>query len=222
MTSGSSSSPSTRRRSTTWRRRLTSLYSDGRLRPRPLSAAWTMTSATRSKLAFNDPADPVRILVATDAASEGLNLQETARTLLHLRRPVEPVAARAAQRPPRPARPGPRRPRLPLRDATTTPTSTSSPTSSGKVDDHPGGPRLHGRGLRRRARAPAHRRARRPRYVQEDLERRLADRPEAGPMYHDAREEDSGEEELRALRALAAEIDLDAERSRTRSTSRWA
>lgn len=30
------------------------------------------------KQAFNDPTDPVRVLIATDAASEGLNLQETA------------------------------------------------------------------------------------------------------------------------------------------------
>jgi len=42
------------------------------------------------KAAFNDPADPVRILVATDAASEGLNLQETARFLLHYDVPWNP------------------------------------------------------------------------------------------------------------------------------------
>lgn len=42
------------------------------------------------KKAFNDPADPVRILVATDAASEGLNLQETARLLLHFEIPWNP------------------------------------------------------------------------------------------------------------------------------------
>lgn len=35
------------------------------------------------KAAFNDPADPVRILVATDTGSEGQNLQEIARYLLH-------------------------------------------------------------------------------------------------------------------------------------------
>ena len=29
--------------------------------------------------AFNDPEDPIRILIATDVASEGLNLQESAR-----------------------------------------------------------------------------------------------------------------------------------------------
>jgi hypothetical protein len=42
------------------------------------------------KKAFNDPADPVRLLVATDAASEGQNLQETARLLLHFDIPWNP------------------------------------------------------------------------------------------------------------------------------------
>ena len=48
------------------------------------------------KAAFNDPDDPVRLLVATDAASEGLNLQETARYLLHYDVPWNP--ARLEQR----------------------------------------------------------------------------------------------------------------------------
>ena len=39
---------------------------------------------------FNDPDDDVRILVATDAASEGLNLQATARYLLHFDCPWNP------------------------------------------------------------------------------------------------------------------------------------
>lgn len=42
------------------------------------------------KDAFNDKHSPVRILVATDAASEGLNLQETARLLLHYEIPWNP------------------------------------------------------------------------------------------------------------------------------------
>ena len=42
------------------------------------------------KKAFNDPDDPVRILLATDAAAEGLNLQETARRLLHYEVPWNP------------------------------------------------------------------------------------------------------------------------------------
>lgn len=48
------------------------------------------------KGSFNDPAAHVRILVATDAASEGLNLQETARYLLHFDVPWNP--ARLEQR----------------------------------------------------------------------------------------------------------------------------
>ena len=42
------------------------------------------------KDAFNDPESPVRVLVATDAASEGLNLHRTARTLLHYDIPWNP------------------------------------------------------------------------------------------------------------------------------------
>ena len=42
------------------------------------------------KAAFNSPASPVRILVATDAASEGLNLHRTARYLLHYDCPWNP------------------------------------------------------------------------------------------------------------------------------------
>ncbi len=42
------------------------------------------------KAAFNDPMSPVRILVATDAASEGLNLHRTARYLLHWDCPWNP------------------------------------------------------------------------------------------------------------------------------------
>jgi len=44
----------------------------------------------RIKVAFNDPASSVRILLATDAASEGLNLQRTARYLLHFDCPWNP------------------------------------------------------------------------------------------------------------------------------------
>lgn len=48
------------------------------------------------KAAFNDPRSQVRILLATDAASEGLNLQETARYVLHFDVPWNP--ARLEQR----------------------------------------------------------------------------------------------------------------------------
>ena len=42
------------------------------------------------KQAFNDPGEPVRVLVGTDAAAEGLNLQRTARYLLHYDCPWNP------------------------------------------------------------------------------------------------------------------------------------
>ena len=42
------------------------------------------------KAAFNSPAAPARVLVATDAASEGLNLHRTARYLLHYDCPWNP------------------------------------------------------------------------------------------------------------------------------------
>jgi len=42
------------------------------------------------KSSFNNPAHPVRVLVATDAAAEGLNLQRTARYLLHFDCPWNP------------------------------------------------------------------------------------------------------------------------------------
>jgi hypothetical protein len=42
------------------------------------------------KQAFNDPAHRVRVLVATDAAAEGLNLQRTARYVLHFDCPWNP------------------------------------------------------------------------------------------------------------------------------------
>ena len=48
------------------------------------------SSATCVKQAFNDPPHPVRILLATDAAAEGLNLQQTARYLLHFDCPWNP------------------------------------------------------------------------------------------------------------------------------------
>jgi superfamily II DNA or RNA helicase len=44
----------------------------------------------RVKHAFNDPTHAVRVLLATDAAAEGLNLQSTARYLLHFDCPWNP------------------------------------------------------------------------------------------------------------------------------------
>jgi superfamily II DNA or RNA helicase len=51
-----------------------------------------MDDAERSdvKGSFNNPLHPVRVLVATDAAAEGLNLQRTARYLLHFDCPWNP------------------------------------------------------------------------------------------------------------------------------------
>ena len=48
------------------------------------------TDRENVKAVFNDPASAVRILVATDAASEGLNLHHTARYLLHYDCPWNP------------------------------------------------------------------------------------------------------------------------------------
>lgn len=52
-----------------------------------------MDLAAREPLkdAFRDPADPVRILVATDAASEGINLQDTCRYVFHFDIPWNPM-----------------------------------------------------------------------------------------------------------------------------------
>ena len=48
------------------------------------------TGREHVKAAFNDPTSPVRVLVATDAASEGLNLHRNARYLLHYDCPWNP------------------------------------------------------------------------------------------------------------------------------------
>ncbi|MFV8754268.1 DISARM system SNF2-like helicase DrmD [Nannocystaceae bacterium ST9] len=65
-------------------------------RVRVLYGGLDMAERQTIKDAFNDALDPVRILLATDAASEGLNLQETARLLLHYEIPWNP--ARLEQR----------------------------------------------------------------------------------------------------------------------------
>jgi SNF2 family DNA or RNA helicase len=48
------------------------------------------TQREQVKERFNDPEAMVRVLVATDAASEGLNLQSTARYILHFDCPWNP------------------------------------------------------------------------------------------------------------------------------------
>jgi len=72
-------------------RRLRERYSDDkRTAVRELFGGMDLLERERIKDAFNDPEDAVRILVATDAASEGLNLQETARLLAHFDIPWNP------------------------------------------------------------------------------------------------------------------------------------
>jgi hypothetical protein len=68
------------------------------------------------KRAFNDPKEQVRILLGTDAASEGLNLQRTARHLLHYDLPWNPSKLEQRKRAARPPRSGTRRADLPLRE----------------------------------------------------------------------------------------------------------
>lgn len=69
-------------------RRLCERYEDERI----LTLFGGMDEMERDfvKRAFNDPAHPVRLLLATDAAAEGLNLQRTARYLLHYDCPWNP------------------------------------------------------------------------------------------------------------------------------------
>lgn len=74
-------------------RRLNAKYEEGRiLTLHGGGGADGMDQAERDavKGAFNDPAHTVRVLVATDAAAEGLNLQSTARYLLHFDCPWNP------------------------------------------------------------------------------------------------------------------------------------
>jgi SNF2 family DNA or RNA helicase len=69
-------------------RRLTAKFGEERV----LTLFGGMDDVERSevKSCFNNPAHPVRVLVATDAAAEGLNLQRTARYLLHFDCPWNP------------------------------------------------------------------------------------------------------------------------------------
>jgi len=69
-------------------RRLRDRYEDDRI----LTLYGGMDEVERDvvKRAFNDPAHSARLLLATDAASEGLNLQRTARYLLHYDCPWNP------------------------------------------------------------------------------------------------------------------------------------
>ena len=73
--------------------RIKHLCNDDGTRIRVLYGGGDLNQAMRDEIkrAFNDPADPVRVLIATDVASEGLNLQETARLVLHWDVPWNPA-----------------------------------------------------------------------------------------------------------------------------------
>lgn len=71
-------------------RRLRERYPDNNSAIRMLFGGMDDVGRETIKEAFNDPEDPVRILVATDAAAEGLNLQSTARYVLHYDCPWNP------------------------------------------------------------------------------------------------------------------------------------
>ena len=71
-------------------RRLSAKYADAGAVRTLFGTGMDAAERDAIKDAFNDPADAVRILIATDAASEGLNLQETARYLLHWDVPWNP------------------------------------------------------------------------------------------------------------------------------------
>ena len=55
------------------------------------SAGSSLAKRTAVRESFNDPADPVRLLVATDVASEGVNLQASCRYVVHYEVPWNPM-----------------------------------------------------------------------------------------------------------------------------------
>lgn len=71
-------------------RRLREDFSDDQERFLCLFGGMDDTQREQVKERFNDPEAMVRVLVATDAASEGLNLQSTARYILHFDCPWNP------------------------------------------------------------------------------------------------------------------------------------
>lgn len=71
-------------------RRLRAEFKNAESRVRILYGGMNDVEREEIKQAFNDPDNLMRILVATDAASEGLNLQETARLVLHYDIPWNP------------------------------------------------------------------------------------------------------------------------------------
>lgn len=71
-------------------RRLRKRFPDNEERIRFLFGGMDDHDREEIKTSFNDPQSDVRILIATDAASEGLNLQTTARYMLHYDCPWNP------------------------------------------------------------------------------------------------------------------------------------
>lgn len=161
------------------------------------------------KAAFNDPADAVRILVATDAASEGLNLQETARMLLHYDIPWNP--ARLEQRNGRLDRHGQAHDvyvfhftseedadlKFLAHVVGKVETIREDLGSTGEVFDAALERRLiEGESVER---------------VQQDLDNQIERAKGRAHLPRAQSEDDTGANELNALKALAAEVDLDAE-----------
>ena len=71
-------------------RRLKEIFEDDGTAIRVLYGQMNQIEREEIKAAFNDPDSPVRVLIATDTASEGLNLQETARFIFHFEIPWNP------------------------------------------------------------------------------------------------------------------------------------
>jgi superfamily II DNA or RNA helicase len=164
------------------------------------------------KQAFNDPRDQVRILLATDAAAEGLNLQQTARYLLHYDIPWNP--SRLEQRNGRLDRHGQ------ARDVVVHHFATDQDADLdflayvvGKVDtireDLGSTGDVFDRALERRLIG-----GEKAEHVKADLEEGLNRSRGRGevPTQVDV---DTGREEERRLRALAEEVDLDPEALRS-------
>jgi len=188
-------------------RRLSERYAEpGRLRV--LVGGMPDQARDAIKRAFNDPRDPVRILLATDAAAEGLNLQETARLLLHFDVPWNP--ARLEQRNGRLDRHGQ------ARDVTVFHFSTDDDADLGflayvvgKVhtirEDLGSMGDVFDRAFERRLIAGED-----AAVVRGELDR-VVERVKGRAEVPRGREIETGTDELRRLRALGEEVDLDPE-----------
>ena len=163
------------------------------------------------KAAFNDPGDPVRILIATDAAAEGLNLQETARYILHYDIPWNP--ARLEQRNGRLDRHGQARDVVVYHFATDDDADLSFLAYViGKVhtirEDLGSTGQVFDSAIERRLVAGEE-----ASLVRASLEAQLNAVRGRGDVPR-VREEETGREALMALRGLAREVDLDPETMR--------